>query len=318
MPAIKDQEIRAEKTPRLLWEGSGGLRLAALPRWIQIRLLPGLILGLALTLGCGGQRMVVVVEEIPESPVPSRIPSPRPSPSPSPSPSSAPEPSPASPSPFSQPSKPQTWSLGIQVEWEESFHPLLIGEVASRGRSRVLTDVLSDDGYGLRGTFKNLDPGPYRIRVWQPAVPNVALVDNTVLLDGNYLESIRPHLVQFEIAPERSFEVERDIAITLVSEPSRRPVFSSRPLATLFTEGLDGARHPRSVLLAAGQYSYSLKDIGPEVNVGFIGMPDGTDPVMSENLFEVTAVERGAIVNLTPLIRTVAYDPGRDAPPKER
>ncbi|MBI4862491.1 MAG: hypothetical protein HY815_19855 [Candidatus Riflebacteria bacterium] len=215
----------------------------------------------------------------------------------------APPPSVESSSPH-DPRVPFIVSIPHLVLQTGDFQPRVQIELAGTvgGSEEKIVDLASPDGAGAKGRFKALRPGKYLMRVTSAVLPGYPLASKPVEVNGRDPEAVAFGAVTFKIPRERGFETERSIEVSVVEEPSKKPVFKGL-LTTIDAPSLVGEAHPRTLLLPFGEYSYSLADLSRDPTIGFVNVPKGAALVLNENRFELTADKPTTVVSLEAIVR---------------
>lgn len=261
------------------------------------------ILGFFLS-GCGKQEPQIIIEETgtTESVEPDAAPGTEKTPNTSPSASAS-----ASPGPAVVATPRRTRSLSFVLDWDDKELPLLVVELSSKERGVKVTDVASADGLGLNRRFSALDPGEYLMRVTAPVLNDPPLLERSIDLTEDRLESFRPAMVRLVLPEERSFEVPSQFGLTLTEEPSMRPLLKRKPLSELSMETRTGRKIPTSFLLPYGKYSFSVDDIGKDPSIGFTGIPDGAVADMGKNSITLSPDNPSYVIDLKQMVRVQPF-----------
>lgn len=171
------------------------------------------------------------------------------------------------------------------------------------GGPTPVTDFSSADGLGAEGKFKQVKPGRYLMKVTAEQAPGIVLSEHPVAVDGERQEVVAFGVVNFGIPEEREHEVASAIQVAIVAEPSKKPVITAT-LDKLESKGAVGERHPLTLLLPFGRYTYVLADLSSDPTIGFVNVPEGTPPVLAKNEFQLSEGQPAMVVELKGVIRT--------------
>ena len=170
------------------------------------------------------------------------------------------------------------------------------------GKPQRMVDLTNGDGSGVSGAFRTLKPGRYLMKATAPSAPDYPLVARPVEVNGRDVETLAFGAVTFRIPKERAFEVGQSLELSIIEEPSKRPVFKGL-IRQAVVQGVDGESHPLMMSLPFGAYSYHLVDVSKDPTIGFLNQPKGARVELHENTFQLTAEKPSALVNLEGIIR---------------
>ena len=151
-----------------------------------------------------------------------------------------------------------------------------------------------------------------------PAV-DYPLTSRPIEVNGQKPESLTCGAAVFRIPAEREFDVAKAIQVTVIEEPSKKPVFVNVALEDIEAKDLSGSSHKRTALLPFGSYSYQLADRSKDPSLGFAGYGKGTPPRLTGNRIDLTARNPVTVVDLSPIVRLkeLPKDPATPAPSQE-
>jgi hypothetical protein len=261
-----------------------------------------LLLALLLVAGCGRGDDDVVVVESPDpdfSAAPGQVIITAKS---SPKPSATP-PAPASTKPVPPADAHVPFLLGLpQLKTPTGqFVPRVKVELTAG--AATVADLSSPDGLGSASKFREIKPGKYLLKITAESAPGIVLAEHPVTVDGERQEIVAFGAVHFSIPEEREHEVASAIQVAIVAEPSKKPIITAT-LDKLEAKGVVGEKHPLTLLLPFGRYSYILADLSSDPTIGFVNVPEGTPPVLAKNEFDLSEGQPAMVVELRGVIRT--------------
>ncbi len=220
------------------------------------------ILVLAVSIaGCGGGRVRVAYEIRPPPLASSSPPSPSPpAPVPSPTPAATPRPDPVVPRPPSE-SRP---GVPIRVDVPTDLPVEVMIRLEDEGGRAVAEDQASESGFGVREELVRVPPGRYRLTLSaEPLGTRIPLYQRVIELSHDYPPRFRFGLVTLKLPEEGSFVLWRGLRVSLVEDPSRRPLFEGT-VEELAIRTTFGDRMKGTVVLPYGSYLLTILDPDPK------------------------------------------------------